>query len=232
MCSFKGGFFMTKYVQVGNLQVAEQLADFINQQVLPESGVVQNDFWLGFDQLIHELAPENKTLLARREELQTQINNWHKKNKNNFNFDQYKAFLQEIGYLEPKVEDYTVETENVDDEIALQAGPQLVVPVSNARYAINAANARWGSLYDALYGTDVISDEEGAEAGKGYNPVRGNKVIAYAKDFLNKAAALQQGSHADATGYAIAAGTLEVTFVNIGLKFPKNIGIKFLTFLF
>lgn len=214
MCSFKGGFFMTKYVQVGNLQVAEQLADFINQQVLPESGVVQNDFWLGFDQLIHELAPENKTLLARREELQTQINNWHKKNKNNFNFDQYKAFLQEIGYLEPKVEDYTVETENVDDEIALQAGPQLVVPVSNARYAINAANARWGSLYDALYGTDVISDEEGAEAGKGYNPVRGNKVIAYAKDFLNKAAALQQGSHADATGYAIAAGTLEVTLAD------------------
>lgn len=205
---------MTNYVQVGNLQVAEQLADFINNRVLPESGVEQESFWAGFDQLIQELAPENKALLAHREELQTQINEWHKENKENLNFDQYKAFLQEIGYLEQKVEDYKVETENVDDEIAKQAGPQLVVPVNNARYAINAANARWGSLYDALYGTDVISEEDGAAAGKGYNPMRGNKVIAYAKDFLNKAAALQQGSHADVTSYVIVDGALEATLAD------------------
>ena len=201
---------MTNYVQIGNLQVAEQLMNFVNTQVLPESGVTQQAFWAGFDQLIHELAPENKALLARRDELQTQINAWHKENKGNFEFANYKSFLQEIGYLEPKVEDFKVETENVDEEIAFQAGPQLVVPVNNARYAINAANARWGSLYDALYGTDVISDEDGAEAGKGYNAVRGDKVIAYAKDFLNKAAPLQQGSHAQVTSYAIVNGALEV----------------------
>ena len=205
---------MTNYVKVGNLQVAEQLADFINTKVLPGSGVEQEGFWTGFDQLIHELAPENKALLARRDELQGKINTWHKENKANFEFESYKAFLQDIGYLEPKIEDYHVETENVDDEVAFQAGPQLVVPVSNARYAINAANARWGSLYDALYGTDVISDEDGAEAGKGYNPVRGNKVIAYAKDFLNKAAGLQQGSHTDATSYVITDSGLEVTLLD------------------
>lgn len=205
---------MTNYVNVGNLQVAEQLADFINTRVLPGSGVEQEAFWAGLDQLIHELAPENKALLARRDELQEKINAWHIENKDSFEFEGYKTFLQDIGYLEPKIEDYQVDTENVDDEVAIQAGPQLVVPVSNARYAINAANARWGSFYDALYGTDVISDEDEAEAGKGYNPVRGNKVIAYAKDFLNKAAGLQQGSHADATSYVITDGGLEVTLVN------------------
>ncbi|MER1959318.1 MAG: malate synthase G [Solibacillus sp.] len=205
---------MTNYVNVGNLQVAEQLADFINTRVLPGSGVEQEAFWAGLDQLIHELAPENKGLLARRDELQEKINAWHIENKDSFEFESYKTFLQDIGYLEPKIEDYQVETENVDDEVAIQAGPQLVVPVSNARYAINAANARWGSFYDALYGTDVISDEGEAEAGKGYNPVRGNKVIAYAKDFLNKAAGLQLGSHTDATSYVITDGGLEVTLVN------------------
>ena len=205
---------MTNYVEVGNLQVAEQLADFINTRVLPDSGVEQGAFWAGFDQLIHELAPENKALLARRDELQIKINDWHKENKDSFEFESYKTFLQDIGYLEPKIEDYKVATENVDEEVALQAGPQLVVPVSNARYAINAANARWGSFYDALYGTDVISNEDGAEAGKGYNPVRGNKVIAYAKDFLNKAASLKEGSHADVTSYSIANGVLEVTLEN------------------
>ncbi|WP_341321853.1 malate synthase G [Solibacillus sp. FSL H8-0523] len=205
---------MTNYVNVGNLQVAEQLADFINTRVLPGSGVEQEAFWAGLDQLIHELAPENKALLAHRDELQEKINAWHIENKDSFEFESYKTFLQDIGYLEPKIEDYQVETENVDDEVAIQAGPQLVVPVSNARYAINAANARWGSFYDALYGTDVISDEDEAEVGKGYNPARGNKVIAYAKDFLNKAAGLQQGSHTDATSYVITDGGLEVTLVN------------------
>lgn len=205
---------MTNYVQVGNLQVAEVLFQFINEQVLPNSGVQQTAFWDGFDQLIHELAPENKALLAKRDSMQAQINDWHKGNKGNFQFADYKAFLEEIGYVEPKVEDYQVETENVDTEIAYQAGPQLVVPVSNARYAINAANARWGSFYDALYGTDAISDEDGAEAGKGYNPIRGNKVIAYAKKFLDQAVPLTAASHKEATTYKMAENQLVVTLAN------------------
>lgn len=205
---------MTNYVQVGNLQVAEVLFQFINEQVLPNSGVEQTAFWDGFDQLVHELAPENKALLAKRDSMQAQINDWHKGNKGNFQFADYKAFLEEIGYVEPKVEEFQVETENVDAEIAYQAGPQLVVPVSNARYAINAANARWGSFYDALYGTDAISDEDGAEAGKGYNPIRGNKVIAYAKKFLDQAAPLTAASHKEATTYKIEESQLVVTLVN------------------
>lgn len=164
--------------------------------------------------LVHELAPENKALLAQRDALQVQINEWHKGNKGNFQFADYKAFLEEIGYVEPKAEDFQVETENVDAEIAYQAGPQLVVPVSNARYAINAANARWGSFYDALYGTDVISDEDGTEAGKGYNPIRGNKVIDYAKKFLDQAAPLKAASHKDAITYKIAESKLVITLVN------------------
>ena len=205
---------MTAYVQVGNLQVAQILFDFINEQVLPGSEVEQHTFWNGFDELIHDLAPINKDLLAHRDELQTKINDWHKENKDGFDLASYKAFLEEIGYLEPKVTDYKIETENVDEEVAFQAGPQLVVPVSNARYAINAANARWGSLYDALYGTDVISDENGAEAGKGYNPVRGDKVIRYSKNFLDEAAPLKDASHADATNYAVEEGTLRVKLAN------------------
>lgn len=205
---------MSNYVQVGNLQVADLLFNFINDRVLPNSGVEQDAFWNGFDQLIHDLAPENKALLAHRDELQEKINQWHKENKGNFDFANYKEFLQEIGYLEPKVEDFQVTTENVDAEIAFQAGPQLVVPVSNARYAINAANARWGSFYDALYGTNVISDEDGAEAGKGYNPIRGNKVVAYSKDFLNNAVALDGASHKDVTNYAIVDGILQATLAN------------------
>ncbi|MER2030997.1 MAG: malate synthase G [Solibacillus sp.] len=205
---------MTNYVQAGNLQVAEVLFQFINEQVLPNSGVEQTAFWDGFDQLVHELAPENKALLAKRDTLQAKINDWHKGNKGNFQFADYKAFLEEIGYVEPKAEKFQVETENVDAEIAYQAGPQLVVPVSNARYAINAANARWGSFYDALYGTDAISFEDGAEAGKGYNPIRGNKVIDYAKKFLDQAAPLTAASHKEATTYKIAEGKLVVTLAN------------------
>ena len=205
---------MTNYIQVGNLRVADLLYNFINDCVLPNSDVEQVVFWNGFDTLVHELAPENKALLTRREELQEQINNWHKENKGNFEHANYKAFLQEISYLEPKVEDFKVETENVDEEIAFQAGPQLVVPVSNARYAINAANARWGSLYDALYGTDVISNEDGAEAGKGYNPIRGAKVIAYSKNFLDQAATLKGASHKDVSSYAVVDGALQVTLTN------------------
>ena len=205
---------MTNYVQVGNLQVASILFDFVNEKAIPATGVEQEAFWTGFDELIHDLAPVNKALLQKRDELQIQINEWHKANKENFDFATYKAFLQEIGYLQPAVEDYAVSTENVDDAIAVQAGPQLVVPINNARYAINAANARWGSLYDALYGTDVISDEGGAEAGKGYNPVRGDKVIAWSKNFLDQAVPLATGSHADATKYTIVNGELVVILVD------------------
>ena len=205
---------MSTYVQVGNLQVASTLYDFINEQVLPGSEVEQAAFWNGFDQLIHDLAPENQALLAERDSLQEAINEWHKENKGNFDFAAYKAYLEEIGYLEPKVAPFKVTTENVDTEIAFQAGPQLVVPVSNARYAINAANARWGSLYDALYGTDVISNEDGAEAGKGYNPVRGGKVIEYSKQLLDQAAELQGATHKDVVNYAIVDGLLQATLSN------------------
>lgn len=205
---------MTTYIQIGNLQVASILYDFINEQVLPGSEVEKDSFWGGLDQLIHNLAPKNKALLARRDELQNAIHHWHKEHKNNFDFTTYKAFLEEIGYLEPKVEDFKIETENVDEEIAFQAGPQLVVPVSNARYAINAANARWGSLYDALYGTDVISDDDGASAGKGYNPVRGGKVIHYSKVFLDQAVALLGASHKEVTSYSVIEGDLRVKLAN------------------
>ncbi|ADC48336.1 malate synthase G part of glyoxylate pathway [Alkalihalophilus pseudofirmus OF4] len=201
---------MTKYLKVGNLQVAPVLYEFINKKALPQSGVNEQEFWSGLETLITEFAPGNRQLLDDREDLQQKIDNWHKENKETFDFNQYKTFLQEIGYLEPKVEEFKITTENVDNEIALQAGPQLVVPVNNARYALNAANARWGSLYDALYGTDVISEENGQEKGKAYNPVRGEKVIAMAKEFLDETAPLSNGSHKDAEKYTVEGGTLVV----------------------
>ncbi|EGQ21818.1 malate synthase G [Sporosarcina newyorkensis 2681] len=205
---------MTNYEKVGKLQVAKELYNFVNEEVLPGLEVQKEQFWTNFDSLIHELAPENKALLEKRSDLQKKINEWHQNNKVTENAANYIEFLKEIGYLEPVVEDFQVTTANVDDEIAIQAGSQLVVPVDNARYALNAANARWGSLYDALYGTDVISDEGGAEAGVKYNPIRGQKVINFAKDLLDQAAPLAEGSHADATAYAIINGNLEVTLQN------------------
>lgn len=210
----KGDGRMTKYVKVGNLQVADILYEFINHEVLPNSGVEKDHFWSGFENLVDELTPINKKLLKRRDEIQEKINEWHRKNRGHINFEKYKSFLQEIGYLEPEVEDFQITTENVDDEISVQAGPQLVVPVSNARYALNAANARWGSLYDALYGTDVISEENGAERKGAYNPVRGEKVIAYARKFLDDAVPLQEGSHREAVQYSIQEGNLFVTLKN------------------
>ncbi|MFV8827514.1 malate synthase G [Alkalihalobacterium sp. APHAB7] len=200
---------MKDYLKVGNLQVASVLYDFINSEALPGSGITSEQFWSNLETLITELAPENKELLGRREELQSAISTWHKENKD-FSFDAYKSFLLEIGYLETEVGDFEITTQNVDDEIALQAGPQLVVPVNNARYALNAANARWGSLYDALYGTDVISEENGAEKGKGYNPVRGEKVISFAKDFLDQSAPLVDASHKDVENYSIKNNKLVV----------------------
>ncbi|EMT45752.1 malate synthase G [Anoxybacillus flavithermus] len=202
---------MGEYVKIGRLQVADIFYDFMTNEVLPNSGVDTNKFWGDFEQLIVELTPKNKALLAKRDELQEKINEWHKQHRGRFDFEQYKSFLQEIGYLEPEVEDFEITTERVDDEIAKQAGPQLVVPITNARYALNAANARWGSLYDALYGTDVISEEDGAERGKGYNPIRGEKVIDYVRAFLDEAVPLCGYSHKDAVQYAVVNGVLTVT---------------------
>lgn len=204
---------MSNYVNVGELQVASELYEFINSEALPESQVDQDTFWAGFEKIIKDLTPRNKELLAKRDELQTKINRWHRENKD-FHFDSYKAFLEEICYLLPEPEDFRISTEGADDEIALKAGPQLVVPVDNARYAINAANARWGSLYDALYGTDVISDEGGAQNQGGYNPVRGEKVIAFARDFLDETIPLQVGTHKEAVSYAIDQGSLTITLRN------------------
>jgi malate synthase len=212
---------MSKYVNVGELQVASELYEFINSEALPGSQVGQDTFWSGFEKIIKDLTPRNKELLAKRDELQTKINRWHRENKD-FNFNRYKAFLEEIGYLLPEPEDFSISTEGADDEIALKAGPQLVVPVDNARYAINAANARWGSLYDALYGTDVISDEGGAQNQGGYNPVRGKKVIAFARNFLDETIPLRVGTHKEAVGYTIEQGSLAITLRNGDITRLKN----------
>lgn len=200
---------MTARIQKGKLAIAKELYDFIENEALPGSGLDSETYWKNFEQVVVDLSPKNKALLAKRDELQAKIDEWHRNNK--FELGAYKAFLTKIGYLLPEVEDFQITTENVDEEIALLAGPQLVVPVRNARYCLNAANARWGSLYDALYGFDVISEEGGAEKGKGYNPVRGAKVIEFAKNFLNEIFPLAQGSHADATKYAIEQNKLVVT---------------------
>lgn len=204
---------MENYIKRGNLQVASELYEFINSEALPGSFVDQEQFWSGLEALINDLTPKNKALLAKRDEIQHKLNTWHRENKD-FDFNSYKSFLEEIGYLEPKAEDFKITTENVDEEVAVKAGPQLVVPVNNGRYAINAANARWGSLYDALYGTDAISEENGANRDGGYNPVRGEKVIAFAREFLDQTVPLSSGSHKDAVQYKVDEGKLAVVLGN------------------
>ena len=213
---------MTEHVQVGGLQVAKVLLDFVNNEAIPGTGVSAEKFWAGAEKIIHDLAPKNKALLSKRDTLQAQIDAWHQARKGQaHDAVAYKAFLQEIGYLLPEASDFQLSTQNVDDEIARMAGPQLVVPVMNARFALNASNARWGSLYDALYGTDVISEADGAEKGKGYNKVRGDKVIAFARAFLDESAPLAAGSHVDATRYSIDGGKLIVA-----LKGGSNSGLR------
>ena len=202
---------MSQRIQVGGLQVAEDLYNFINHEALPGTGVEQQTYWAAFDAIVHELAPRNRALLAKRDELQARIDQWHREHRDRFDFAAYKRFLVDIGYLLPEGEDFSATTTNVDPEMATMAGPQLVVPVMNARYALNAANARWGSLYNALYGTDAIPDSDGAEAGSQYNPARGARVIAFARQFLDDNAPLARGSHKDSAGYHIAQGALVVS---------------------
>ncbi len=200
---------MTARIQKGKLAIAKELYDFIENEALPGSGLDSETYWKNFEQVVVDLSPKNKALLAKRDEIQAKIDEWHRNNE--FELEAYKAFLKEIGYLLPEVEDFQITTENVDEEITVLAGPQLVVPVRNARYCLNAANARWGSLYDALYGFDVISEENGAEKGKGYNPARGAKVIEFAKSFLNDTFPLEAGSHQDATRYEVEDNQLVIT---------------------
>lgn len=216
---------MTNYKQVGNLKVAPVLYQFINEEALPASGLSTENFWSDFEALVTELTPVNKRLLEKRDQLQAQINAWHQENPDG-DFSEYKSFLTRIGYLEDKTEDFLIGTEGVDSEIAYQAGPQLVVPVNNARYAINAANARWGSLYDALYGTDAISEENGASRTSSYNPIRGEKVIAFAKNFLDEVVPLVQSSHAEVVQYSLENEKL-VAKLNDGSLTELQEGEKF-----
>ena len=203
---------MTQRIARHRLQVAAELDRFINEQALPGTGVDPDAFWSGVDALFHDLAPQNRELLAERDRLQAKLDTWHRENPGPVrDMAAYRAFLEEIGYLVKAPAKVSVTTANVDDEITTQAGPQLVVPVNNARYALNAANARWGSLYDALYGTDAIPEEDGAEKGASFNPKRAEKVIAYARGVLDRAAPLASGSHADAEGYALRDGKLVVS---------------------
>src|SRR5574343_776019 len=198
---------MTQRTHTGRLQVASNLYQFIDTQVLPGTGVSSERFWAGFDAIVADLAPKNAALLAERDRLQTELDNWHTAHPGPVqDMAAYRAFLEQIGYLVPVPKKVKATTKNVDDELATQAGPQLVVPILNARYALNAANARWGSLYDALYGTDVISEDKGCEkVGKkgGYNPKRGAKVIEYARHVLDRCAPLKKGSHVGSTGYKV-----------------------------
>ncbi|MGB5489159.1 MAG: malate synthase G [Lysobacterales bacterium] len=203
---------MSKRIQQGGLQVAEEIFDLVANELTPGTGVTVAHFWASFEEIINDLAPKNRELLQVRKNLQDQIDAWHDQRAGEaIDQAEYKVFLQEIGYLVKEGRDFQIETGNVDPEIALMAGPQLVVPVMNARFALNAANARWGSLYDALYGSDVIPEDGGAGKAGAYNPVRGSRVIAFARGVLDQAAPLAAGSHADSTAYRIDNGVLKIS---------------------
>ncbi|KGP02630.1 malate synthase G [Alcaligenes nematophilus] len=214
---------MTTRISCQRLQVAEVLHQFIEQEALPGTGISSEAFWAGFDKLVHDLAPKNRALLAERDRLQVELDKWHTANPGPItDMPAYKSFLSSIGYLKEAPANVKVNTTNVDTEITEQGGPQLVVPIMNARYALNAVNARWGSLYDALYGTNAIPDTDGAQRGGGYNAVRGAKVIAFGRQFLNDTIPLAQGSHDQATSYTIADGALRVTLENGGTTGLKD----------
>ncbi|HEX3138862.1 MAG TPA: malate synthase G, partial [Rhizobacter sp.] len=206
---------MTARTPAHSLQVATELHRFIEDQVLPGTGIASNHFWKGFDDIVRDLAPKNIALLAERDRLQIEMDTWHQAHPGPIaDMKAYRKHLEKIGYLTPQPKKAKATTKNVDAELALQAGPQLVVPILNARYALNAANARWGSLYDALYGTDALSEAGGATRGGAYNPVRGAKVIEYARYVLDRTAPLKKGSHIDSVGYSVLGGKLVVTLKN------------------
>jgi malate synthase len=217
---------MTDRVTVGNLRVAQVLYDFINNEALPGTDIDPDSFWAGVDKVVTDLSPQNEELLARRDDLQAQIDKYHRQHViEPIDPEGYQQFLTEIGYLQPEPDDFTITTAGVDDEITTTAGPQLVVPILNARFALNAANARWGSLYDALYGTDVIPEDDGAEKGSSYNKVRGDKVIAYARRFLDGATPLAAGTWDQATGIEIDDGQLVIKLgddSSTGLASPEQ----------
>jgi malate synthase len=202
-------------IEVNGLTVSQFLFNFIEDEALIDTGISSAHFWKGFSSIIDELSIYNVKLLNKRDELQATIDKWHQNNfAEKFNFARYKQFLTDINYLVPEVDDFKITTENVDCELATMAGPQLVVPIMNARFALNAVNARWGSLYDALYGTDAISELGGAEKGISYNPVRGKKVVSYAKNYLNKALPLSLGIHEDVVDYHLTDQQLIVSLTN------------------
>jgi len=208
-----------KYIQLGQLSIASELLDFVNNELLPGTGIAKENFWTGLDACVHELAPKNRKLLELRENLQKKIDFWHRNRKaEKIDIKKYSTFLSEIGYLKKEGKNFQIETNNVDNEISSIAGPQLVVPVMNARYSLNAANARWGSLYNALYGTDVISDSNGAERGKKYNHIRGEKVIRYVRNILDAYVPLQKGSW----GNIAEIPKVENNHLNLKLKNPKQ----------
>ncbi|MET0598591.1 MAG: malate synthase G [Mesorhizobium sp.] len=207
---------MTKRIERAGLQVAEELAAFVGAEALPGTGIDETAFWEGFAAIVHDLAPKNRALLETRDRMQERLDAWYRDNGAPSDLAAYRKFLMEIGYLLPEGPAFAVSTTGVDPEIAVVAGPQLVVPVMNARYALNAANARWGSLYDALYGTDAIPESDGAERGKGYNPRRGAKVVAWGRAFLDEAAPLASGSWADIDDMAIADGRLRPALADPG----------------
>ncbi|MBX8499548.1 malate synthase G [Pseudomonas lijiangensis] len=217
---------MTDFIKCQRLKVAVTLQRFVDEEVLPGTGIDREAFWEGFDELVHDLAPLNRDLLAERDRLQGELDKWHKAHPGPIsNMSAYRSFLQSIGYLHPVPEQVCATTSNVDLEISDQSGPQLVVPASNARYALNAANARWGSLYDALYGTDVIPTSEGAEISAGYNPLRGAKVIVFARELLDEIAPLARGTHIDARHYAVNDGKLVIRLADdseTGLLQPEK----------
>lgn len=210
---------MSNRIQQGSLNIDSTLYNLVNEQIIPGTGIEADAFWQSFESILTDLAPKNRALLVKRDDLQHQIDVWHQERAGRaIDPVEYKTFLQQIGYLVPEVDDFEITTENVEPEIATQAGPQLVVPIMNARFALNAANARWGSLYDALYGTDVIGEEDGAERGGSFNPVRGEKVVAYAREFLDSAAPLNGVSHREVAQYSISnvsvGNTLTATLTN------------------
>ena len=216
---------MTERVEIGGLRIAKCLYELVERRVAPGTGIDADAVWTALGQIVRDLAPHNRALLDERDAIQARVDAWHHAHRGQpLDVAEHEAFLREIGYLQPEVDDYELATADVDPEVAEVAGPQLVVPVDNARYALNAANARWGSLYDALYGSDAIAEDGGAERGGAYNPVRGARVVAAASEFLDEAVGLAEGRHGDVAGYALEAIDGRLTLV-ASLEDGRRIGL-------